>query len=1023
MAKLFGFSIDDSDDKLKSKSIVSPVPPNNDDGVDNFISSGFYGQYLDIEGVYRTEFDLIKRYREMALHPECDNAIEDVVNEAIVSDLYDSPVEIELSNLNASDKLKDKIREEFRYIKELLDFDRKSHEIFRNWYVDGKLYYLKVIDIKKPQDGIQDLRYIDPMKMKYVRQEKKRNNKNFINVNAIQETDKVFFPEVEEFYMYSPTSQYASGSFSSGGAQKQIKIAKDSITYVTSGLVDRNKGTILSYLHKSIKALNQLRMIEDSLVIYRLSRAPERRIFYIDVGNLPKVKAEQYLKEVMSRYRNKLVYDACLSMDTRIPLLNGQTLTLSEITDKFNKGERLWTYSCDPNTGKFAPGLISWSGVTRKNEKVMKITLDNDKTIVCTLDHKFPVWNRGKVEAKDLQIGDSMIPFYSKLKQLSSASKNSTYEQIYENESKKWIYVHRLVSRWKDELNLSNEYNYSPQRLDEDKKTVHHMDYNRYNNTPENLVRMSRDDHFDYHKQHSSYSGKIGGKVCAQRKREMGIPFFNLTDEQRSAIGKRSGAIIGKKCVENKLGIHGLSKDEIIKNSKKGNKILSEKLKTDSEFRNKFCQAIKDGWGEEQRKNASERGKKIPKSHFVEMNKLVNETRWQGENSEEQRKNHSDRQTIEYTQQIFNLVQECVKNNYKFEDAIHYINENLNFEEWIDLNSNKNLRKGKGNVPLEKFNYHNLTNVCKKLGFNSWSEYKTSIVYKNHKIKNIEFLEESIDVGTLTIDKDEIYHNYHTFALDSGIYTCNSTGEVRDDKKFMSMMEDFWLPRREGGRGTEITTLPGGQNLGELSDIEYFQKKLYRALGVPESRITGSGDGFNLGRSSEILRDELKFSKFVGRLRKRFSNLFNDMLKTQLVLKNIVTPEDWDSMSDHIQYDYLYDNQFSELKDSELMTERLGILATIEPYIGKYYSSAYIRKKILRQTDTEIIEIDQQIKSEIKKGIIPDPATIDPITGEPLPPPDQSGMDQPMDQMPQDPNIDQQLPSAPSPKDVKKAEI
>ena len=560
MAKLFGFSIDDSDDKLKSKSIVSPVPPNNDDGVDNFISSGFYGQYLDIEGVYRTEFDLIKRYREMALHPECDNAIEDVVNEAIVSDLYDSPVEIELSNLNASDKLKDKIREEFKYIKELLDFDRKSHEIFRNWYVDGKLYYLKVIDIKKPQDGIQDLRYIDPMKMKYVRQEKKRNNKNFINVNAIQETDKVFFPEVEEFYMYSPTSQYASGSFSSGGAQKQIKIAKDSITYVTSGLVDRNKGTILSYLHKSIKALNQLRMIEDSLVIYRLSRAPERRIFYIDVGNLPKVKAEQYLKEVMSRYRNKLVYDA-------------------------------------------------------------------------------------------------------------------------------------------------------------------------------------------------------------------------------------------------------------------------------------------------------------------------------------------------------------------------------------------------------------------------------------------------------------------------------STGEVRDDKKFMSMMEDFWLPRREGGRGTEITTLPGGQNLGELSDIEYFQKKLYRALGVPESRITGSGDGFNLGRSSEILRDELKFSKFVGRLRKRFSNLFNDMLKTQLVLKNIVTPEDWDSMSDHIQYDYLYDNQFSELKDSELMTERLGILATIEPYIGKYYSSAYIRKKILRQTDTEIIEIDQQIKSEIKKGIIPDPATIDPITGEPLPPPDQSGMDQPMDQMPQDPNIDQQLPSAPSPKDVKKAEI
>jgi hypothetical protein len=286
-----------------------------------------------------------------------------------------------------------------------------------------------------------------------------------------------------------------------------------------------------------------------------------------------------------------------------------------------------------------------------------------------------------------------------------------------------------------------------------------------------------------------------------------------------------------------------------------------------------------------------------------------------------------------------------------------------------------------------------------------------------------------IDVGNLPKVKAEQYlKEVMSRYRNKLIYDAN-TGEVRDDRKFMSMMEDFWLPRREGGRGTEITTLPGGQNLGELSDIEYFQKKLYRALGVPESRITGSGDGFNLGRSSEILRDELKFSKFVGRLRKRFANLFSDMLKTQLVLKNIVSPEDWDLMSDHIQYDFLYDNQFAELKDSELMNERLGTLATIEPYIGKYYSQEYVRRKVLRQTDSEIIEIDQQIKSEIKKGIIPDPSTIDPITGEPLPPPDQSGVDpttgQPMDQMPQDQGIDQQLqtPPPPSTKDVKKAEI
>jgi len=579
MAKLFGFSIDDKQNK--SPSVISPVPQTNEDGVDNYIASGFYGQYVDIEGVFKTEHDLIRRYREMSLHPECDGAIEDVVNEAIVSDLYDSPVEIELSNLNASEGLKKKIREEFKYLKEILDFDRKSHEIFRNWYVDGRVYYLKVIDIKNPQAGIQELRYIDPLKIKYIRQEKKDPNKvdnGYVKIGGKNE-DISNGPEFEEYFQYtpSPSTTYGLNAMSRGSA-KSVKIAKDAVTYCTSGLVDRNKNTVLSYLHKAIKALNQLRMIEDSLVIYRLSRAPERRIFYIDVGNLPKVKAEQYLKEVMSRYRNKLVYNA-------------------------------------------------------------------------------------------------------------------------------------------------------------------------------------------------------------------------------------------------------------------------------------------------------------------------------------------------------------------------------------------------------------------------------------------------------------------------------ATGEVRDDRKFMSMLEDFWLPRREGGRGTEITTLPGGQNLGELADIEYFQKKLYRALGVPESRIAADG-GFNLGRSSEILRDELKFAKFVGRLRKRFAQMFNDMLKTQLILKNIVSPDDWEVMRDHIQYDFLYDNQFAELKESEMLQSRLGNLAQIEPFIGKYYSTEYVRKRVLRQTDQEIIEIDTQIEDEIQKGIIPDPSTVDPITGQPLPQPEEqvpqegmpgegSGMagmgsdPMQMGEVPMDPSIDADAAKidANYQKDTKKAEL
>ena len=432
MARLFGFSIEDTE-KIPP-GVVSPVPQNNADGSDHYMTSGFFGSYVDIEGIYRTEFDLIKRYREMALHPECDSAIEDIIQEAIVSDTNDSPVEIDLDNLNASDGIKTKIREEFKAVKDLLDFDKKAHEIYRNWYIDGRLYYHKLIDLKKPEEGIVELRYIDAMKMRYVRQQKKQDKDirvaNINNDNPMEYE----FPKIEEYFIYSPKSTFPSQMPSAmTGGNKGIKMTRDSVAYCTSGLVDRNKGSTLSYLHKAIKAVNQLRMIEDSLVIYRLSRAPERRIFYIDVGNLPKIKAEQYLRDVMMRYRNKLVYNA-------------------------------------------------------------------------------------------------------------------------------------------------------------------------------------------------------------------------------------------------------------------------------------------------------------------------------------------------------------------------------------------------------------------------------------------------------------------------------DTGEIKDDKKYMSMLEDFWLPRREGGRGTEITTLPGGQNLGEITDIKYFQEKLFKALNVPVTRIGGDG-GFNLGRSSEILRDEVKFSKFVGRLRKRFSNLFNDILKTQLLLKNVITPEDWEIMS------------------------------------------------------------------------------------------------------------------------------
>jgi hypothetical protein len=509
MSQLFGFSINGAVSKPKGQS---PIPPQQDDGVAT-VAGGYFGHYVDIEGVARNEFDLIRRYRDMALHPEVDSAVDEIVNEAIVSNEDQSAVQIELSNLEVGEGIKNKIRAEFEYIKKLLNFDKKAHEIFRNWYIDGRLYYHKVVDLANPRGGITEVRYIDPLKIKKVKQrlqDREKSSQQLMSKgDGALTADAYDFGEFIEYYLYNPKGFI---SFAGGPDPMQggLRFAADSITFAPCGLMDLNKKMNLSYLHKSIKSLNQLRMIEDALVIYRLSRAPERRIFYIDVGNLPKVKAEQYLREVMNRYRNKLVYDA-------------------------------------------------------------------------------------------------------------------------------------------------------------------------------------------------------------------------------------------------------------------------------------------------------------------------------------------------------------------------------------------------------------------------------------------------------------------------------STGEIRDDKKHMSMLEDFWLPRREGGRGTEITTLPGGQNLGELKDVEYFRKKLYNSLNLPPSRLTDDNKGFNLGKTTEVLRDELKFTKFIGRLRKKFAYVFHDMLKTQLVLKGVLTPEDWEDMEENIQYDFLFDNHFSELRDAELMNTRLDLLMKIDPFVGKYYSVEYVRKEVLRQSDVVFDEIDKQMKTDITSGLSPDP--------------------------------------------------
>jgi len=490
---LFGFTISRQDNEAKQESQQSFSPPSNDDGALTITSAAYYGTYVDLDGTAKNEVELISRYREMAMQPEIESAIDDIVNEAICQDDDGKIIQIILDDLEQPDKIKKAIKDEFGTILRMLNYTKMAQDIFRRYYIDGKLYYHIIVDREEPTKGIRELRYIDPRKMRKIREVKKQKD---------ERTGVEVMNVVNEYYIYN--DKVTTGSSTNYGPVG-TRITTDSVVSVVSGLMDSRRAVVLSYLHKAIKPLNQLRMIEDATVIYRISRAPERRIFYIDVGNLPKLKAEQYLRDIMVKYKNKLVYDA-------------------------------------------------------------------------------------------------------------------------------------------------------------------------------------------------------------------------------------------------------------------------------------------------------------------------------------------------------------------------------------------------------------------------------------------------------------------------------NTGEIRDDRKFLSMMEDFWLPRREGGKGTEITTLPGGQNLGELEDVKYFEKKLYKSLNVPVSRLDPNQSGFSLGRVGEITRDELKFAKFVGRMRTRFSDLFDQCLRVQCVLKGICTDDEWKSFREHIHYNFIKDNNFTELKEAELMKERLSLLGEVDPYTGRYFSQAWIQRNVLRLDDDEIEVMQEEMEKEKEAG-------------------------------------------------------
>ena len=497
MAEFFGFEFRRKPTG-KANTQSSFTQTENDDGALVVAPGGAYGTYIDLDGSVRTEAELVTKYREMSLYPEVDSAIDDIVNDMIVMDPNKPIVSINLDKMNQPDNIKNLVTQEFNTIVDLYDFNTSAYDIARRWYIDGRLFYHVIVDSERMNEGIKELRYIDPRKIRKIREVRRKRDPSTIHTLVANQN---------EYYVYNDRG-FAGTMGSTPTAvntnTQGLKIAKDSIVHVVSGVLDKNNKMVLSYLHKALKPLNNLRAIEDATVIYRISRAPERRVFYIDVGNLPKMKAEQYLKEIMTKFKNRVVYDS-------------------------------------------------------------------------------------------------------------------------------------------------------------------------------------------------------------------------------------------------------------------------------------------------------------------------------------------------------------------------------------------------------------------------------------------------------------------------------ATGEIRDDRKFMTMLEDFWLPRREGGRGTEITTLPAGQNLGELEDVKYFQRNLYKALNVPIGRLDSNQTGFNLGRSAEITRDEVKFAKFIERLRLKFNQLFLQPLRQQLILKGIITVEDWQVLEQDIGFDYAMDNFYAEMKESEVMNNRIGLLNTITPYVGMYYSHLWVQQNILQMSDQEIKDMTAEIQQEMKE--------------------------------------------------------
>lgn len=956
--ELFGWSIS----RVKPMETPTPVTPpiTGASVVSAPISAyGYYGYSYDLDGMISNQHQLVNRYREIATYPDCDTAIEQIVNEAVIVDQAKPPVSLNVDNVKLSKGLKKKILNEFDTILKLTNFNENCHDIFKRWYIDGRSYFYVVIDEKHPTKGILDVKYIDNLKIREV-QKITKENRDGIEVVT----------NVERYYIFNDNGLQNSTSC--------FKLSPDTVVDVKSGLVDANSGEVISFLFKAIKPVNQLRMMEDAVVIYRISRAPERRIFYVDVANLQPARAEQYVQDVMNKFRNKIVYDpvtgeiknnrnymslmedfwlarreggrstevqtlpgGCLAMDTQVSLLDGRELTISEIQKELADGKTLWTYSCHPITGKVVPGLISWAGVTQESAKVLRITLDNGKTIVCTPDHKFPIKGYGFKRADELVVNDSLTPLYRRNEPIvhvntkKNKSKSKEYEQVYDNESNSWKFTHRIVAQ--EVADICN-----PDCLVEG-KTVHHCDFNKFNNDPSNLRVMTWENHRIYH-----YKGwhdfneqlKAEGKweeflananqasrewwqnlddetkefYCKLRSEQSKTFWNTLTEEQYATqclkISNAISEYFANLSEEDRIERGKIS----AQNALKGTAALQSKLK-DPEFNAEFRRKQSMGWTPELRQQRAN------------LTGELSSGRWKND-GERLRRLHKEAQEVVFSDNIIKGIVDIIRGKTTHQVTIEDVCANLNsnddlVSELITLNENKSVPNWDGK--------HFTVNLIRKVaprtvGLRTWKEFRRSAPFFNHRIVAIEELPDPIQVGTLTIDVEEKYHDYHTFALSVGVFTKNS-------------------------------------NLGDIQDIEYFQRKLYQSMNVPLQRLLPDNQ-FSLGRNNEVTREEILFSKFIQRLRNNFNTFFFQLIKLQLIAKRIIRADEWEDLRNQLFIEYQHDNYFEELKRSEIFKDRMELVQQADGYKGVYFSKEYIAKNILQFTDAEWEQMKKEMDAE-----------------------------------------------------------